>query len=207
MMIYIWVLFSCSFNIIISSIIMNQRFTLPEQETELWFASLPIEEEKGGCVSFSVSHTFIHFPSTSFCNTQIWLFFLLLLQISLLYRDIQWPHRWRAERYVRIVTYIDSNARLCLFLLCLTPSHLTLRRTRSYPYHLLCLRRAALFISFSRVSLLFFTFSFAVSNTNLIFSWLKGRWKVENSSIFALNSSASIKKAVKCLNHLFCLSQ
>lgn len=46
MMIYIWVLFSCSFNIIISSIIMNQRFTLPEQETELWFASLPIEEEK-----------------------------------------------------------------------------------------------------------------------------------------------------------------
>lgn len=36
--------------------------------------------------------------------------------------------------------------------------------------------------------------AFTVSNKNSIISWLKGRWKVENSSIFALNSCASVKK-------------
>lgn len=57
---------------------------------------------------------------------------------------------------------------------------------------LLRLRRAALLISLSTVSLLFTMLAFAVSNKNSICSWLKGRWKVENSSIFALNSSASV---------------
>lgn len=59
-------------------------------------------------------------------------------------------------------------------------------------YKVLFFRRStALFISLSRVSLLFLMLVFVVSNKKLMCSWLQGPWKVANSSILALNSSAS----------------